>query len=28
MPDGSYAFRVLLEASRHGQDRDGRRYEI
>ena len=28
MPSGSYALRVLLEASRHGQDRDGRRYEI
>jgi hypothetical protein len=27
-PDGSYSIRVLLEASRRGRDRDGRRYEV
>jgi Beta-propeller repeat len=27
-PDGSYSARVLLEASRRGRDRDGRRYEV
>jgi hypothetical protein len=27
-PDGSYAFTVALQASRNGNDRDGRRYTI
>ena len=28
MPNGGYSFSVMLEASRRGQDKDGRRYEI
>src|SRR6185295_17310493 len=27
-PNGSYSFTVMLEASRLGNDQDGRRYEI